>query len=112
MRRIADHSAPEMEGCDFREALKDGNFWKIALADAIRMMITAAIITHVMPYLSSIGVSRSRAALMATSIPLLNIIGRFGFGWLSDIFDKRCVLAVVYCLLGLGIFAFSSLHAG
>jgi MFS family permease len=110
MGGIADHSAPEMEGGDFREALKDRNFWKIALGDAIRMMITAAIITHVMPYLSSIGVSRSRAALVATSIPLLSIIGRFGFGWLSDIFDKRCVLAVAYCLLGLGIFAFSSLH--
>jgi len=112
MGGIADHSAREMEGGDFREALKDGNFWKIALGDAIRMMITAAIITHVMPYLSSIGVSRSRAALVATSIPLLSIIGRFGFGWLSDIFDKRYVLAVAYCLLGLGIFAFSSLHEG
>lgn len=101
----------EIEGeGNFKEALKNRNFWKIGLADAIRMMITMAIVTHIMPYLNSIGMSRASAAFVATSIPLLSIIGRFGFGWMSDIFDKRNVLAVVYCLLGMGTLAFSSLH--
>jgi MFS family permease len=99
----------EGEG-NFKEALKDRNFWKIGIADAIRMMITMAVVTHVMPYLSSIGMSRASATFVATSIPLVSIIGRFGFGWLSDIFDKRHVLAVIYCLLGIGILAFSYVH--
>jgi MFS family permease len=108
----SDHGSREVDEGSFREALKDGNFWKISFADAIRMMISAAVITHVMPYLSSIGVSRSMAAFVATSIPLLSIIGRFGFGWLSDIFDKRYILSVAHFLLGIGILAFSSLHEG
>jgi MFS family permease len=54
--------------------------------------------------------ARSRAAFVATSIPLLSIVGRLGFGWLSDIFDKRYVLAGAYCLFGMGILAFSYIH--
>lgn len=91
----------------FMEALRDRNFCHLSIAEALRMMIAMAVITHVMPYLSSLDISRSRAALVATSIPLLSIIGRLGFGWLGDIFDKRYVMAVAYSLVGVGILAFS-----
>jgi len=91
----------------FKEALKSRNFWHLGIAEAIRMMIVMSVITHVMPYLSSLDISKSRAALVATSIPLLSIIGRLGFGWLGDIFDKRYVMAGAYSLVGIGILAFS-----
>jgi MFS family permease len=71
------------------------------------MMVLMAVITHIMPYLSSLGMSRSGAALVATSIPLLSIIGRLGLGWFGDIFDKRYVMAGAYSLGGLGLLAFS-----
>jgi sugar phosphate permease len=94
----------------FRDALKSKNFWTIGISVTIQTMITMAVITHVMPYLGSIGMSRASAAFVATSIPLISIIGRFGFGWLSDIFDKRHVLAGLYCLLFMGILALSYVH--
>ncbi len=93
-----------------KEVLKGKNFWTIGVTEAIRMMIGMAVVTHVMPYLSSIGISRSSSAFVATSIPLFSIIGRLGFGWLSDIFDKRYVLAVAYFLLAIGMLVFSSIH--
>jgi len=74
------------------------------------MTIAMAVTTHVMPYLSSLDISRPRAALVASSIPLLSIIGRFGFGWLGDNFDKRYVMAGLYSLVGVGILAFSYLQ--
>jgi len=104
------HGDLDREEGNFKEALKSGNFWKIGVAETTRMMITMAVITHVMPYLSSIGMSRASAAFVATSIPLFSVIGRFGFGWLGDIFDKRYVLTWTYCLLGMGTLAFSSIH--
>jgi MFS family permease len=94
----------------FKDALKSENLWKIGVAEVIRHMIAMAIITHVMPYLSSIGMSRAASAFVATSIPLFSIIGRFGFGWLSDIYDKKHVLVVLYCLYGMGTLAFSYIH--
>jgi len=98
------------EETSFRDALKNKNFWMIGVAVTIQAMIIHAVITHVMPYLGSIGMSRTSAAFVATSIPLFSIIGRFGFGWLSDIFDKRHVLVGLYCLLSLGTLAFSYAH--
>jgi sugar phosphate permease len=108
---VSGHETRKMgEEGGFREALKNKNLWKIGVAEAIRLMITMAVVTHMMPYLSSIGMSRAHAAFVAMSISLVSIIGRFGFGWISDIFDKRYVLAVIYCLLGIGILIFSSIH--
>jgi len=106
---LSDEGRDREEG-GFKEALKSGNFWMIGGADVIRHMIAMAIITHVMPYLSSIGMSRAASAFVATSIPLFSIIGRFGFGWLSDIFDKRYVLVALYCLFGMGTLAFSYIY--
>ena len=91
----------------FKQAVQSGNFWRIGIADATRTMVAMAVITHIMPYLSSIDMSRASAALVATSIPLISIIGRVAFGWLGDIFDKRHVLAVAYCLFGMGTLALS-----
>jgi sugar phosphate permease len=95
---------------NFMDILKSKNFWMIGVAVTIQTMIIHAVITHVMPYLGSIGMSRTSAAFVATSIPLFSIIGRFGFGWLSDTFDKRYVLAGLYCLLSLGTLAFAYVH--
>jgi MFS family permease len=95
---------------NFRDALKSKNFRTISVSVTIQTMIIHAVITHVMPYLGSIGMSRTGAAFVATSIPLVSIIGRFGFGWLSDIFDKRHVLAGLYCLLCMGTLAFAYAH--
>jgi len=100
---------PKSQGVEvgLKEALKSRNFWHLGIAEAIRIMAAMAVITHVMPYFSSLGMSRSSAALVATSIPLLSIIGRLGFGWLGDIFDKRHLMAGAYSLAAAGLLAFS-----
>jgi OFA family oxalate/formate antiporter-like MFS transporter len=98
------------EETNFRNALIRKNFRMIGISVTIQTMIIHAVITHVMPYLGSIGMSRTGAAFVATSIPLVSNIGRFGFGWLGDIFDKRHVLVWSYCLLCLGTLAFAYVH--
>jgi MFS family permease len=91
----------------FKEALRNRDFWHISITEVTRVMVITAVTTHVMPYLSSLGMSRSRATLVATSIPLLSIIGRLGFGWLGDIFDKRYIMAGIFVFMGAGLLAFS-----
>jgi MFS family permease len=90
-----------------KEALKGGTFWYLSFAEAIRLMTNTALITHIMPYLSSLGIPRSRAAFVATSIYLLSIIGRLVFGWIGHIFRKNFVMALIYFLAGLSILAFA-----
>jgi len=105
-------SAPEShdKAIGFKEALRSRSFWHISIAETIRVLIITAVITHVMPYLSSLDISRSRAALVTSSIPLLSIIGRIGFGWLGDTRDKRYVMAGAYSTAGVGLLAFSHIQ--
>jgi OFA family oxalate/formate antiporter-like MFS transporter len=63
-----------------------------------------------MPYLGSLGLPRSTAALVASNVPFFTIIGRFSFGWLGDVFNKKYILALSLCLMSLGVLAFSCAH--
>jgi Major Facilitator Superfamily. len=87
-------------------AFKKRPFLYLNLAEGIRLMILSAVVIHIMPYLSNIGMSRPTAGLVAAAMPLLSIVGRFGFGWLGDIYDKRYVMSIALGLIGIGMLAF------
>jgi hypothetical protein len=89
-----------------KQALRMRSFWYLNAIELIRMMTVLAVITHVMPYLSSLAISRSTGGLIAGAIPLFSIIGRFGFGWLGDAMDKRYALALSFCLMSIGLLVF------
>ncbi|MFO7772495.1 MAG: MFS transporter [Dehalococcoidia bacterium] len=89
-----------------RQALKSTTFWHITLAMLCQILMVSAVITHVMPYLSSIGVTRASSSLIASAIPLTSIGGRLGLGWLGDKVDKRWLMAGAFALTGLGLLCF------
>ena len=91
----------------YKEMLKKKSFLFVNLAEMIRLMALMAVVTHIMPYLSTMEISRMSSGLMAAGIPLLSISGRFGFGWLGDLFEKKYIMAISYCLMGLGMLALS-----
>jgi MFS family permease len=68
------------------------------------MLTASAVVTHIMPYLDSLGIPRGTAGLVAGAVALCSIIGRFGFGWLGDLFDKRFVMACSFLSLAAGLF--------
>ena len=94
----------------FREILKNRSFLYLNLVEAIRMMVVSAVITHVMPYLSSMAISRTTAGLVAAAIPLASIIGRIGFGWAGDLFEKRKVMACGFAIMGGGLLTFCGVN--
>jgi len=89
-----------------KQAVKSKAFWHIAVATMCHMTMATSIVTHVMPYLSSIGIARSTSSLVATGIPLTSIIGRLGLGWLGDKFDRKQIAAAAFAMMGLGTFCF------
>jgi MFS family permease len=95
-----------------REALRMRSFLYLTIVELVRMMALMAVFTHVMPYLASLGMPRATAGLVAGAIPLIGIIGRFGFGWLGDVLDKRHVLAVAIGFISLGLLAFNYVQLG
>ena len=93
-----------------KEAFKMRTFLYLNLVEFVRMMTIIAVFTHIMPYLSSVGMPRTTAGMVAAAIPLIGIVGRFGFGWLGDIYAKKYVLAVTMGLIILGMLALSFVH--
>jgi len=97
---------PSPEKLPFKEVLRNRAFIFLNLTEFVRLVAVSAVVVHVMPYLTHFGISRTRSSLIAAAIPLCSVIGRLGFGWLGDIFQKRSVMALSYGLMGLGMIAF------
>ena len=86
-----------------KEALTSLTFWIIAIASLCHMLTVTPVMTHIMPYLSTIDIERSTASLIASALPVLTIVGRVGFGWLGDRVDKRAIAALAFALTSLGV---------
>lgn len=109
---LSQAETPEVD-MGTRQALKSHTFWHIALALLCQVMILSTVVTHVMPYLSSVGIGRTKSSFIAMAIPLASIGGRLGLGWLGDKLDKRRVMAAAFTMMcgGLICFAFASSEA-
>ena len=90
-----------------RQAIKSWAFWNISLVVTCQFLIINGVITHIMPYLSSIEIPRSTSSLIAGAIPLVSIGGRLGFGWLAYKFDKKHLMAGGFAIMSLGMLFFS-----
>jgi sugar phosphate permease len=89
-----------------RQALKSSVFWHIALAFVCFHLVVGAVVIHVMPYLGSIGITRSTASMIAMAIPLGSVVGRLGMGWIADRVDRRKVSAVGFAMMCLGLICY------
>jgi len=95
-----------------KQALKSRAFWHISLPLVFQNMMLSAVVTHVMPYLSSVDITRSVAGLVASAIPLISISGRLSFGWAGDKFEKRRVAAGGFTMVSLGMLCFGYVPTG
>jgi len=95
-----------------KQALKSSTFWHISLAIMCQFMVVNAVVTHLMPYLSSIGISRITSGFIASALPLLSIAGRLGFGRLGDSFDSKRIAAITFALMTLGLISFEYISSG
>ena len=91
---------------NFLEIIKKRSFLYLVITETIRLTAANAVLTHIMPHLSSIGMSRAASGTAAAVLPLVSIVGRLGFGWFGDRFNKRIVWATTFFFMGSGLFAF------
>ncbi|MFC1945715.1 MFS transporter [Chloroflexota bacterium] len=84
-------------------------FWIIAIAGSCQFFIISALMTHVMPFLSTINVTRTTASFIASAAPVSSIIGRLGFAWLGERIGSRQVAVISYTCFAIGFFIFGLL---
>lgn len=94
------------------QVLKTRIFWQLSIASICFTGVTGAIMTHIMPYLSSVGISRTFSSILVLMLSVVNVMGRFGSGWLADKFSTQRVYVVVLILMSMGTLAFAYIVPG
>ncbi len=102
-------SSDSDSGVGVREALKMPAFWYIGISTMLQMMAIHAVALHMMPYLTSLGIEKSDAAIAVTTFSIVTAVSRIFFGVVADIFNKRYVLAFSMLLTAVGLVIFQSL---
>lgn len=90
-----------------RQALMTATFWLLILYSIFTGFAQSAINVHVMPYLTSVGISRDISGWAIFGMTSLSLVGRLSFGWIGDRYDKRYLLAVGAVLQFFGILVFA-----
>ena len=85
------------------EALRSSAFWLLSFAFAFRILATSSVSLHLIPFVTDMGGSLQAGGLMVSFLGIAGIVGRIGFGWLGDIFNKRYVILVGMASLALGM---------
>ncbi|MFC2014509.1 MFS transporter [Chloroflexota bacterium] len=95
-----------------RQALGSRSFWHIAVSSACHSFVIGAVVTHMMPYLSSLNIARSVSSVIALLLPLASIPGRLGSGWLADRFGSKPVFAASFISITTGVLIFANITTG
>lgn len=85
-------------GLSTAEALRSPTFWKMALAIFISFSLVMAFSIHMLPILTSTGLSRDKAALIAASYGLSGVVGKVTYGLLVRRFPGQVVAAAMVLL--------------
>ncbi len=108
-----EEASPESEeppvtdfGVGVKEAIRMRAFWYTGIATVFQVVAANAIVVHLMPYLTRVGLERSLAGMITMLVPLFSLASRIPFGVLTDRFNKKYVLSLCIGLIGVGAFLF------
>jgi MFS family permease len=88
-----------------RKAMFTPAFWIIIICLFTHQVTQSAVFVHLVPFLIDIGIEPTSAASVVTFVTLTSMLGRYGFGCLSDLFNKKWLLFILYILQPIGIFS-------
>ncbi|MYD37068.1 MAG: MFS transporter [Dehalococcoidia bacterium] len=91
------------------QALRTQAFWLMAICSALTFLTIATLTVHWVPYMGSIGIEREAAAFFLPLLPLGTMVGRLLFGVLADLYDKRRVTALAFCVQAAAVLMLSQI---
>jgi MFS family permease len=98
LRRSHTDAVAVETGLSTREALRSPTFWKMAVAIFASFSLMMAFSIHMLPILTSTGLSRDKAALIAGSYGLFAVVGKFSYGLLANRFPGHVIAAAMVVL--------------
>ncbi|MFC1593240.1 MFS transporter [Candidatus Omnitrophota bacterium] len=83
-------------GFSFRQALRNRNYWFLAIIWLLYAFCAFLVLTHIIPHVTDLGIPPMKAAGVLSLIGGFNVIGRLIIGTLSDRVGRR--LAAIVCV--------------
>ncbi|MEE9417567.1 MAG: MFS transporter [Acidimicrobiales bacterium] len=102
-------SSPKAEGVTdvhftAREAMRTRAFWMISMGHGSALIVVSATIAHIALYLTEDrGFDAKQAAVIASIIPVFQLLGTGLGGYLGDRVNKRLIVAVAMCAHATGL---------
>ena len=93
-------------GFSVKEALRNGNFWKLALAAGISQAVFTSNLFHLTSF-KEFGLTTAFAATIIGLSWWGDILGRIVVGFITDKYDRKFLLTISFSLLTLGILGVS-----
>lgn len=107
------HKAPAGDtGMTVRQTLRTPAFWLLGLTFLFQHLATSAVMVHVVPFLESVGFTRTVGATVVTGMTVCSLIGRFGFGFWGDFWNKRYIIAISLTLQAIGLLVLAFVTQG
>ncbi|MGE0453124.1 MAG: MFS transporter [Vicinamibacteria bacterium] len=108
----AGHGGPPAgsSGLSFAEALGTWTFWALALCAMTTFYSILAVASHLFLHLRGLGFSPASAANGLGMLFLMGLVGKFLFGWLADVLDRKLVFLTNIGVMLAGSLCLSSLR--
>ena len=90
-----------------KQAFKSRTFWQLGFSSMCHAFVVGAVVTHMMPYLSSVDIARTTSSIVAFVLPSLSIVGRLSSGWLAIRYGSRRIFSIGFILMTIGVFIFA-----
>ncbi len=112
-------SSPVVDGSEGRRGAADGveanfslrksmatsSFWIITACLFTHQLTHSAVFVHIVPYLIDLGINPTSAASVVSFIALASTVSRYGFGWLSDRFNTKWLMVIIFVIQPIAIFS-------
>ncbi|MBW1683637.1 MAG: MFS transporter [Deltaproteobacteria bacterium] len=90
------HAASADVSWSTRQILRSRNFWAIALPFAMSFSMLSAILIHLVPHATDIGIPMSRAAWVLSFAAGAGAVGKLLFGRLVDLIEPRLTIWISF----------------
>jgi len=86
-----------------REAVRNGRFWTICVAEFVIFFCLVTIVIHIVPYARDLGLSPVSAAGVLSTIGGVSMLGRISMGTMNDRIGGKRSLTICFIVLLCGL---------
>ena len=93
----------DIPGTTVRDAVRSRSFYALSIGMLAATFTYHAILTQIVPHLQNVGLSLNTAAIFLSLVAVFGLVGKIIFGYLTERFLSKNVLALSLVLQSLGL---------